>query len=67
MSNVIKLNKSVEKGKTVAVEPAGFFIADFGLEGDRHGGKVFARSVFRNRKHPQSGSHGHHHLMHQTL
>lgn len=46
MSNVIKLNKSVEKGKTVAVEPAGFFIADFGLEGDRHGGKDLRQVSF---------------------
>ena len=46
MSRIIKLNKSVEKGKTVAVEPAGFFIADFGLEGDRHGGKDLRQVSF---------------------
>lgn len=46
MSSVIKLNISVEKGKTVALEPSAVFIAGFGLEGDRHGGKDLRQVSF---------------------
>lgn len=46
MSSVIKLNKSIGKGQTVALEPSGFFIAGFGLEGDRHGGKDLRQVSF---------------------
>lgn len=46
MCRVIKLNKSINKGQTVAVEPFAVFIQDFGLEGDRHGGKDLRQVSF---------------------
>ncbi|WP_303866705.1 MOSC domain-containing protein [Acetobacterium wieringae] len=46
MSCVIKLSKSVEKGRPVSLEPSGFFIKDFGVEGDRHGGKNLRQVSF---------------------
>lgn len=46
MSCVVKLYKSVEKGQTVPLEPSGFFIKDFGIEGDRHGGKDLRQVSF---------------------
>jgi MOSC domain-containing protein YiiM len=46
MSCVVKLYKSVAKGQTVPLEPSGFFIKDFGIEGDRHGGKDLRQVSF---------------------
>ena len=39
MGRVEAINLSVSKGKTVRLDGPGRFIAGFGLEGDRHGGK----------------------------
>jgi len=46
MNCVIKLYKSVAKGQTVSLEPSAFFIKDFGIEGDRHGGKDLRQVSF---------------------
>jgi len=46
MCRVIKLNKSIEKGLTVSLEPFGRFVENFGLEGDRHGGRDFRQVSF---------------------